>query len=124
MTTASEPSPAVEVGVLNTAAHEGGSTRVCVHSLTEPPETMLVSKSAVGKLNYQSRIIMQQPTVIAARVGDTLVVGFDAIGPLSHCRGILTKKKSKDDRRMKHRFDYQLSALDDCDDILLATRIK
>lgn len=93
---------------------------MCVHLLDKkPPETFLVSAAAMRRLNYQTRVIAHAPPVIAARIGDTLIVGFDHVGSIDRCPG--GKKLNK--HRLIHRFDYTLS-LTDCDDTMLATRIK
>lgn len=75
----------------------------------------LVDKEAVGRLNCQSRVIVHAPACIAARVGSTLIIGFDKIGPVDGCvKGPQTQ--------IAHRFDYQLSPVDGRDDVLLAAR--
>lgn len=75
-----------------------------------------MNKKVVSRLNYQSRVIVHDPACIAARIGSTLVIGFDKVGPISGC----SMKAPKP--RIAHRFDYQLTPVDGRDDILLAVR--
>lgn len=104
------------IGWLRTVVHEPTNSRPCVHTLTRPPNRFIVSKKVVARLNYQSRVLVQNPACIAARIGETLIIGFDKIGPISGC----SMKAPKP--RIAHRFDYQLTPVEGRDDILLAVR--
>lgn len=120
--TAATSSQLVELGWLNTAVHEGGGSRQCVHLIDrKPPNAFLVMKSAVGRLNYQTRVIAHHPPCIAGRIGDVLIIGFDYIGDLTRCQGL---RRNKDKYRLTHRFDYRLTPIAGVSDKLLATRIK
>lgn len=45
--------------------------------MTTPPDTLILDRAAVGRLNFQPRVCPAPMPCIAARVGDVLEVVFD-----------------------------------------------
>lgn len=118
MTTAT--APIVRIGRFHTAIHKPDRGRPCVHALEPPPKTLLLDRGAVERLNRQARVITHEPPIIAARLGDTLLLGVDVLGPLT---GRHPKRDRTDDQRTRHQWRYTLHPVPDEPDRLLAVRI-
>jgi hypothetical protein len=102
---------------LNTAAHHHGPGRPCVHLLSPLPETILLNRDAVARLNFQPRIIASD-ALIAARRGNVLILSFDVIGTV-HARH--PKRGARDpDPGVHNHFRYVLCPDPDSENLLLA----
>jgi hypothetical protein len=115
-TTTTHPKP----GVLRTDFHDPDLGRPCVHLLDKPPAAFVVNRAAVGRLNFQPRVITRGVPCIASRIGDVLVLDFDVVGPVDLPHPHRGGAKSKHQR--KQRWRYTLQPVDDNPDVLLAVQ--
>lgn len=102
---------------LHTAIHHPyGPGRPCTHLLSPLPETILLSREPVSRLNFQPRIITSD-ALIASRRGNVLILSFEVIGTV-HARHPERTKDS--DLGVHNHFRYILHLDLDNDSLLVA----
>jgi hypothetical protein len=80
----------------------GGCHKSCVHRLQPMEKTQLLCPDWISKLGWQPQVVEKHAPVIASRVGDTVTLAYDAIGPTIRC----TNRAGEE--LPQHRYSYQL----------------
>lgn len=108
-----------------TALHEPGNVRPCVHLLSAMPRIMVVARGPVERLNFQPRIVSKlgRNAIIAARTDDILTLSVDLIGPLE-MRHPHRGRGQHRDHRILHHWRFELRELNGRPDRLLAVQFS
>lgn len=101
-------------GLLRSEIHEPDNSRRCLHLLGEPPTSFLLSREAVGRLNFQPRVCPAPSPCIASRIGDVLTIEFDAAGPANN--------RSHRQKVTPLKYRYQLRAGADWPSVVVAVK--
>jgi hypothetical protein len=104
---------------LPTAIHEPDVGMHCVHLIGVMPRAIMVDRGAVGRLNFQPRVMSGPQPVIAARRGDTLILSVDMVGRLGNYH---PRRGTNGDRRLTHHWYFDLYEDPDDPRFLFAVR--